>query len=65
MIEVLTSNFEQIDCITLSFLPVKLNIDDLMQRLADTLVSSLRKSLLQNIAELEKFLDEYVQFSNI
>jgi hypothetical protein len=44
----------------MSFLPTKITIDDLMQRLADTLVSSLRKSVLHGIAELEKFLDEYV-----
>lgn len=31
-----------------------------MQRLADTLVSSLRKSVLTSISELEKFLDEYL-----
>jgi dynein heavy chain 2 len=48
-------NEKKVDCVTISFAPVKASIDDLMQRLADALVSSLRKSMNVAINQLEDF----------
>jgi dynein heavy chain 2 len=46
---------KKVDCISLSFGPVKASVDDLMQRLADSLVSSLRKMAVMHINQLEEF----------
>jgi dynein heavy chain 2 len=46
---------KKVDCITLSFAPVKASVDDLMQRLADALVSSLRKMSVMHVNQLEEY----------
>ena len=43
---------KKIDCITVSFAPVKATIDDQMQRLADALVSSIKKGVLRYIKHM-------------
>jgi dynein heavy chain 2, cytosolic len=43
---------KKIDCINLSFAPVKASIDDLIQRLTDALFSSIRKSISKNVQEV-------------
>ncbi len=48
-------NEKKVDCITISFAPVKSSVDDLMQRLADSLVSSLRKATMISINQLEEY----------
>ncbi|KAL7746090.1 hypothetical protein RI367_008587 [Sorochytrium milnesiophthora] len=46
----------QVDCIVVSTLPVKSTIDDLLQRLFDALVSSLRKSIRKHLSTVEQYI---------
>lgn len=46
------------DCISVSCTPVKAAIDDQIQRLFDALLFSLRRSVLDDVNTMNKFLDE-------
>ncbi|KAJ8027756.1 Cytoplasmic dynein 2 heavy chain 1 [Holothuria leucospilota] len=48
----------KVDCITVSCTPVKAAIDDQIQRLFDALLFSLRRSVLDDVNTMSKFLDE-------
>lgn len=48
----------KLDCIKLSFAPVRATIDDLLQRLADSLVSTLRKSINGILVQLDEFTSD-------
>ncbi|XP_063970614.1 cytoplasmic dynein 2 heavy chain 1 [Lytechinus pictus] len=45
-------------CVTVSTAPVKGTIDDHIQRLFDSLLSSLRRSITESVSEIEKFLKD-------
>uniref|UniRef100_A0A4W3JIK2 Dynein cytoplasmic 2 heavy chain 1 n=1 Tax=Callorhinchus milii TaxID=7868 RepID=A0A4W3JIK2_CALMI len=47
----------KVDCITINCNPVKAVIDDLIQKLFDVLLLSLRKSIQTNIHEIDSFLN--------
>ncbi|XP_071846316.1 cytoplasmic dynein 2 heavy chain 1-like isoform X2 [Apostichopus japonicus] len=48
----------KVDCISVSCTPVKAAIDDQIQRLFDALLFSLRRSVLDDVNTMNKFLDE-------
>ncbi|KAM9317805.1 cytoplasmic dynein 2 heavy chain 1 [Pholidichthys leucotaenia] len=52
---------EKIDCITVNCEPVKAAIDDLIQRLFDMLLSSLRKSIQGHAQAIDNFLSESME----
>uniref|UniRef100_A0A667ZZ86 Dynein cytoplasmic 2 heavy chain 1 n=1 Tax=Myripristis murdjan TaxID=586833 RepID=A0A667ZZ86_9TELE len=52
---------EKVDCITVNCEPVKAVIDDLIQRLFDTLLMSLRKSIQGHIQTIESFVSESME----
>ncbi|XP_056138994.1 cytoplasmic dynein 2 heavy chain 1 [Lampris incognitus] len=52
---------ERVDCIIVSCEPVKAVIDDLIQRLFDTLVMSLRKSIQGHVQTIESFVSDSMQ----
>jgi len=47
----------KVDCIRVSAIPIKTVIDDHIQRLFDALLSSLRRSIQSDIAEIESFVN--------
>ncbi|KAM9801492.1 cytoplasmic dynein 2 heavy chain 1 [Neosynchiropus ocellatus] len=49
---------EKVDCITVNCEPVKAAIDDLIQKLFDMLLSSLRKSIQGHTQAIESFVSE-------
>uniref|UniRef100_A0A672GCW4 Dynein cytoplasmic 2 heavy chain 1 n=1 Tax=Salarias fasciatus TaxID=181472 RepID=A0A672GCW4_SALFA len=49
---------EKVDCITVNCEPVKAVIDDLIQRLFDILLLSLRKSIQAHVLSIESFVSE-------
>ena len=56
-----TSRLIKIDCIHVSTTPVKNAIDDLIQRLFDALLISLRRSILNDFNAVETFLNEGIE----
>ncbi|XP_071781183.2 cytoplasmic dynein 2 heavy chain 1 [Centroberyx gerrardi] len=52
---------EKVDCITVNCEPVKAVIDDLIQRLFDTLLMSLRKSIQGHTQSIESFVSESME----
>ncbi|KAF7666054.1 hypothetical protein LDENG_00118150 [Lucifuga dentata] len=52
---------EKVDCITVNCEPVKTVIDDLIQRLFDTLLISLRKSIQGHIQTIDSFVSESME----
>ncbi|XP_029699181.1 cytoplasmic dynein 2 heavy chain 1 isoform X3 [Takifugu rubripes] len=52
---------EKVDCITVNCEPVKNVIDDLIQRLFDILLVSLRKSIQGHIQTIESFVSESLE----
>lgn len=50
----------KVDCITVSTTPVKAAIDDHIQRLFDTLLLSLRRSINTNVQAIETFLSSAI-----
>ncbi|XP_033632471.1 cytoplasmic dynein 2 heavy chain 1-like isoform X2 [Asterias rubens] len=48
----------KVDCITVSTTPVKSTIDSLIQRLFDSLLSSLRYSITEHVNEIDRFLKD-------
>ncbi|KAM3875467.1 cytoplasmic dynein 2 heavy chain 1 [Diretmus argenteus] len=52
---------EKVDCITVNCEPVKAVIDDLIQRLFDTLLMSLRKSIQDHTQTIESFVSESME----
>ncbi|PRP81711.1 hypothetical protein PROFUN_10811 [Planoprotostelium fungivorum] len=52
---------KKMDCINLSFSPVKSSIDDLIQRLTDALFASIRKSIQKNVVEVEDWTAQAVE----
>ncbi|KAJ3590899.1 hypothetical protein NHX12_008847 [Muraenolepis orangiensis] len=52
---------EKVDCITVNCEPVKAVIDDLIQRLFDTLLMSLRKSIQGHTQSIEAFVSESME----
>ncbi|KAM6946318.1 LOW QUALITY PROTEIN: cytoplasmic dynein 2 heavy chain 1 [Aplochiton taeniatus] len=52
---------EKVDCITVNCEPVKAAIDDLIQRLFDALLTSLRKSIQGHAQSIEAFVSEAVE----
>ena len=44
------------DCVVVSTVPVKATIDDHIQRLYDSLLSSLRRSITLNVQSIDTFL---------
>ncbi|KAM4627347.1 cytoplasmic dynein 2 heavy chain 1 [Polymixia lowei] len=52
---------EKVDCITVNCEPVKAVIDDLIQRLFDTLLMSLRKSIQGHTQSIEGFVSESME----
>ncbi|XP_058887125.1 cytoplasmic dynein 2 heavy chain 1-like [Acipenser ruthenus] len=51
----------KVDCITINCNPVKAVIDDLIQRLFDALLLSLRKSIQANIQDIDTFVTEAME----
>lgn len=51
----------KIDCIQVSTTPAKNTIDDLIQRLFDALLISLRRSILNDFNAVETFLNEGIE----
>ncbi|XP_055895255.1 cytoplasmic dynein 2 heavy chain 1-like isoform X1 [Biomphalaria glabrata] len=49
-------NVVKVDCITVSTTPVKSVIDDLIQRLFDALLNSLRKSINKDVSQIDGFV---------
>ncbi|XP_076002176.1 cytoplasmic dynein 2 heavy chain 1 isoform X2 [Genypterus blacodes] len=52
---------EKVDCITVNCEPVKVVIDDLIQRLFDTLLTSLKKSIQGHIQTIDSFVSESME----
>uniref|UniRef100_W5MJK1 Cytoplasmic dynein 2 heavy chain 1 n=1 Tax=Lepisosteus oculatus TaxID=7918 RepID=W5MJK1_LEPOC len=52
---------EKVDCITINCDPVKAVIDDLIQRLFDALLMSLRKSIQAHAQDIDSFLTEAME----
>ncbi|KAJ3088912.1 Cytoplasmic dynein 2 heavy chain 1 [Quaeritorhiza haematococci] len=47
----------QVDCISVSTVPVKAAIDDQLQRLFDSLIVALRKAIVHHISTIESFVN--------
>ncbi|XP_024132434.1 cytoplasmic dynein 2 heavy chain 1 [Oryzias melastigma] len=52
---------EKVDCITVNCEPVKSTIDDLIQRLFDMLLLSLRKSIQSHLQAIDSFVSESME----
>eukprot|EP01116_Phalansterium_solitarium_P024803 TRINITY_DN91_c0_g1_i2.p1 TRINITY_DN91_c0_g1~~TRINITY_DN91_c0_g1_i2.p1 ORF type:complete len:4088 (+),score=2028.04 TRINITY_DN91_c0_g1_i2:171-12434(+) len=52
---------KKVDCVKISFLPVKQSIQDMMQRLSDALTNSLRKTIQGEMRRVEEFLDKSLE----
>ena len=50
-------DLEKIDCCAVSLTPFKGFLEDLLQRIGDTLLVTLRRSLLQEFKEVDQFLE--------
>ena len=48
---------EKVDCVTISLTPFKGFLEDLLQRVADSLLVTLRRSVLQDFKEVDTFLE--------
>ncbi|KAH3756291.1 Cytoplasmic dynein 2 heavy chain 1 [Pelomyxa schiedti] len=55
-------NEKKLGCLTVSFTPVKATIEDHLNNLLDSLVSSLGKSIRLSIAKIDNFLDTSITF---
>lgn len=51
----------KIDCITVSTSPVKATIDDLIQRLFDALIISLRRSIVTQYNSIDSYLTKSME----
>ncbi len=51
----------KVDCVSVSTLPVKTAIDDLLQRLFDTLLFTLRHSIQTDLQQMGQFLNDSIQ----
>ena len=51
----------KIDCITVNTMPVKTFIDDLIQRLFDALLASLRKAITADVTTIDSFVSEAIE----
>jgi len=51
----------KVDCITVNTLPVKTYIDDLIQRLFDALLSTLRKAITADVTTIDTFVSEAIE----
>ena len=49
---------EKIDCCTVSLIPFKGFLEDLLQRVGDTLLLTLRRSLLSEFKEVDQYLEQ-------
>uniref|UniRef100_A0A4W5JP42 Dynein cytoplasmic 2 heavy chain 1 n=1 Tax=Hucho hucho TaxID=62062 RepID=A0A4W5JP42_9TELE len=54
-------SLEKVDCISVNCEPVKAVIDDLIQRLFDTLLMSLRKSIQGHTLDIDSFVTEAME----
>ncbi|KAJ7995299.1 hypothetical protein DPEC_G00243100 [Dallia pectoralis] len=54
-------SLEKVDCITVNCEPVKATIDDLIQRLFDVLLISLRKSIQGHTQDIDSFVTEAME----
>ncbi|XP_062407923.1 dynein cytoplasmic 2 heavy chain 1 [Sardina pilchardus] len=54
-------SMEKVDCVTVNCEPVKAAIDDLIQRLFDTLLASLRKSIQGHTQNIETFVAQAME----
>nr|XP_023648221.1 cytoplasmic dynein 2 heavy chain 1 isoform X1 [Paramormyrops kingsleyae]XP_023648222.1 cytoplasmic dynein 2 heavy chain 1 isoform X1 [Paramormyrops kingsleyae] len=52
---------ERVDCLTINCEPVKAAIDDLIQRLFDALLMSLRKSVQGHMQDIDNFITQAVE----
>lgn len=50
-------DLEKVDCCTISLVPFKSFIDDLLLRTADSLLINLRRSLIEEFKEVDQFLE--------
>ena len=50
----------KVDCITVNTIPIKSFIDDLIQRLFDALLTSLRKSISADVTTIDTFVSEAI-----
>ncbi|KAL4105900.1 hypothetical protein PRIC1_003955 [Phytophthora ramorum] len=57
-------DFVKVDCINLSLVPFKRSLDEHLQRFADALLLSLRKSTLNHIRVVEDFVDASMESLN-
>ncbi|KAF4324411.1 hypothetical protein G195_002224 [Phytophthora kernoviae 00238/432] len=57
-------DFVKVDCINLSLVPFKRSLDEHLQRFADALLLSLRKSTLNHIRVVEDFVDAAMESLN-
>ena len=48
----------KVDCITVSTIPVKTTVDDLIQQLFDALLNSLRRNIVNHIQTIDNFVTE-------
>ena len=51
----------KLDCVRVSLLPFKAAVEDAFQRLADALLVSLRRAVLEDFKELDAFLNESME----
>ena len=54
-------DFTRIDCVRISLAPFKATLDDQMQRLTDTLLVALRRSVLDDFKDVDTFLNESME----
>eukprot|EP01116_Phalansterium_solitarium_P024804 TRINITY_DN91_c0_g1_i3.p1 TRINITY_DN91_c0_g1~~TRINITY_DN91_c0_g1_i3.p1 ORF type:complete len:4095 (+),score=2036.97 TRINITY_DN91_c0_g1_i3:208-12492(+) len=50
-----------VDCIKISFAPVRNAIDDMMQRLSDALIGSLKKTMSADLRSADEFMDRSLE----
>ncbi|XP_035389840.1 cytoplasmic dynein 2 heavy chain 1 isoform X3 [Electrophorus electricus] len=58
-------SMEKVDCVTVNCEPVRAVIDDLIQKLFDTLLSSLRKSIQGHIQAIDSFVTSALEMLSI
>lgn len=52
---------KKIDCIRISFGPVRAAIDDMMQRLADALINSVKNAVNKHISDIQNFVNTAIE----
>lgn len=58
------ADYNRIDCILVSAVPLKSAIDEMLQRLNDALILTLRKSVLSHLNSMDTFLDDSMEKLN-